>query len=133
MNTGCLAATRLRKALAMEDGFMMMTFWLTTARNFPTWPCRRGVDLRFLGKSEEKPIQKALVRGSRLPLGSPGPLRPVPKAKLSQTMTGAKSFLLKAFDPFFRKNGQTELPIKITGSREHPSFGLDFGHKGEGD
>jgi AsmA-like C-terminal region len=55
------------------------------------------------------------------------------QAKLSQTMTGVKSFLLKAFDPFFRKNGQTELPIKITGSREHPSFGLDFGHKGEGD
>ena len=51
------------------------------------------------------------------------------KARLSQTMTGAKSFLLKAFDPFFRKNGQTELPIKITGTREHPSFGLDFGHK----
>ena len=51
------------------------------------------------------------------------------KAKLSQTMTGAKSFLLKAFDPFFRKNGKTELPIKITGSRDHPSFGLDFHHK----
>jgi hypothetical protein len=51
------------------------------------------------------------------------------QAKLSQTMTGAKSFLLKAFDPFFRKNGQTELPIKITGTREHPSFGLDFRHK----
>ena len=51
------------------------------------------------------------------------------KAKLSQTMTGAKSFLLKAFDPFFRKNGQTELPIKITGTRAHPSFGLDFHHK----
>jgi len=51
------------------------------------------------------------------------------KAKLSQTMTGAKSFLLKAFDPFFRKNGQTELPIKITGTRDHPSFGLDFHHK----
>jgi len=44
-------------------------------------------------------------------------------------MTGAKSFLLKAFDPFFRKNGETELPIKITGTREHPSFGLDFHHK----
>jgi hypothetical protein len=51
------------------------------------------------------------------------------KAKLSQTTTGAKSFLLKAFDPFFRKSGQTELPIKITGQREHPSFGLDLRHK----
>jgi AsmA-like C-terminal region len=50
-------------------------------------------------------------------------------AKLSQTMTGAKSFILKAFDPFFRKNGKTEIPIKITGTREHPSFGLDLHHK----
>ncbi len=51
------------------------------------------------------------------------------KAKLSQTMTGAKSFILKAFDPFFRKGGQTEIPIKITGTRDHPSFGLDLRHK----
>jgi AsmA-like C-terminal region len=51
------------------------------------------------------------------------------QAKLSQTMTGTKSFLLKAFDPFFRKNGETQLPIKITGQREHPTFGLDIHHK----
>jgi hypothetical protein len=51
------------------------------------------------------------------------------QAKISQTVTGAKSFLLKAVDPFFRKNGQTEVPIKITGQREHPSFGLDLHHK----
>ena len=53
------------------------------------------------------------------------------KAKLSQTTTGFKSFFLKAFDPFFRKNGMTVLPIKVTGTREQPSFGLDFGHKKE--
>ena len=51
------------------------------------------------------------------------------QAKISQTTTGAKSFILKAVDPFFRKNGQTELPIKITGQRDHPSFGLDLRHK----
>jgi hypothetical protein len=50
-------------------------------------------------------------------------------AKLSQMTTGFKSVLLKAFDPFFRKNGVTELPIKITGKRDHPNFGLDFHHK----
>jgi hypothetical protein len=50
-------------------------------------------------------------------------------AKLSQMTTGVKSVLLKAFDPFFRKNGATQLPIKITGKRHHPSFGLDFRHK----
>ncbi len=51
------------------------------------------------------------------------------QAKISQTTTGAKSFVLKAVDPFFRKNGQTEIPIKITGQREHPSFGLALHHK----
>lgn len=51
------------------------------------------------------------------------------QAKISQTTTGAKSLLLKAVDPFFRKNGQTEVPIKITGQRDHPTFGLDLRHK----
>jgi AsmA-like C-terminal region len=49
------------------------------------------------------------------------------QAKLSQTTTGMKSFFLKAVDPFFKgKQGGTELPIKITGTKEHPSFGLDL-------
>jgi len=47
-------------------------------------------------------------------------------AKLSQTMTGAKSFFLKAVDPFFRKNGVTEIPIKITGTKDEPKYGLDL-------
>jgi hypothetical protein len=47
-------------------------------------------------------------------------------AKLSQVTTGFKSFLLKPFDPFFRKNGVTVLLIKVTGTREQPSFGLEF-------
>ena len=51
------------------------------------------------------------------------------QAKISQTTTGVKSLVLKVVDPFFRKDGQTELPIKITGQRDHPSFGLDLGHK----
>jgi hypothetical protein len=48
-------------------------------------------------------------------------------AKLSQTTTGVKSFLLKAVDPFF-KNGTkgAVLPIKVTGSRSKPSVGLAF-------
>jgi hypothetical protein len=51
-------------------------------------------------------------------------------AKLSQTTTGAKSFFLKAVDPFFSKNGAgTDLPIKITGTKDHPSFGLDLRDK----
>jgi hypothetical protein len=50
-------------------------------------------------------------------------------AKLSETTTGFKSILLKAVDPFFRKEGKTVQPIKVTGTREKPSFGLDLGHK----
>ncbi len=51
-------------------------------------------------------------------------------AKLSQTTTGAKSFLLKAVDPFFKgKNGGSSLPIKITGTKDHPVYGLDLHHK----
>ena len=50
------------------------------------------------------------------------------EAKLSQTTTGFKSFILRAVDPFFRKNHATELPIKVTGDRSHPSFGLDLHH-----
>jgi len=52
------------------------------------------------------------------------------KARLSQTVTGAKSFFLKAFDPFFAKNGTgTELPITITGTRDNPVFGVSVFHK----
>jgi hypothetical protein len=51
-------------------------------------------------------------------------------AKLSQTTTGFKSLLLKAVDPFFKKGTKgAVLPIKIGGTRESPSFGLDLGIK----
>ena len=52
-------------------------------------------------------------------------------AKLSQMTTGVKSFFLKAVDPFVSKNGATDLPIKITGTRANPEFGLDRGHDDE--
>ncbi len=52
------------------------------------------------------------------------------EAKVSQTQTGFKSVLLKAVDPFFKKKGAgAVVPIRITGTRENPSFGLDFGRK----
>jgi hypothetical protein len=51
-------------------------------------------------------------------------------AKLSQTTTGVKSFFLKAVDPFFRgKDGGTVLPIKITGTKDEPKYGLDLHDK----
>jgi predicted nuclease with RNAse H fold len=46
-------------------------------------------------------------------------------AKLSQTATGFKSILLRAVDPLFRRRGSSVLPIKVTGTIEDPSFGLD--------
>jgi hypothetical protein len=55
-------------------------------------------------------------------------------AKVSQMMTGWKSILLKPVDPFFSKHGAgTEVPIKITGTRSEPKFGLDFKHKDKDD
>jgi AsmA-like C-terminal region len=47
-------------------------------------------------------------------------------AKLSETMTGWKRWLLKPADPFFAKNGAgTFVKIKIEGSSHGPKFGLD--------
>jgi hypothetical protein len=52
------------------------------------------------------------------------------QAKLSQTVTGKKSFFLKAVDPFFSKEGAgTLLPITITGKREAPTLGVSAFHK----
>lgn len=52
------------------------------------------------------------------------------QAKLSQTTTGVKSFFLKAVDPFFEgRNAGTVLPIKITGTRDRPLFGINFHDK----
>jgi hypothetical protein len=51
-------------------------------------------------------------------------------AKVSQMTTGIKSFLLRAADPFFKKRGAgAVIPIKITGKRDKPSFGLELRRK----
>jgi hypothetical protein len=47
-------------------------------------------------------------------------------AKISQTVTGFKSLLLKIVDPLFaRPGGGSSIPIKIEGTRREPKFGLD--------
>jgi hypothetical protein len=52
------------------------------------------------------------------------------KARLSQTMTGAKSFFLKAIDPFFAKKGAgAVIPISVTGTREQPAVSVSVFHK----
>jgi hypothetical protein len=48
-------------------------------------------------------------------------------AKLSETTTGMKSVALRVLNPFFKgPTSGSVLPIKITGSRSNPSFGLDL-------
>jgi hypothetical protein len=50
-------------------------------------------------------------------------------AKVSQTQSGIKSMLLKLIDPLFKqKDGSgSAIPIRLSGTRKAPSFGLDFG------
>ena len=48
-------------------------------------------------------------------------------AKVSQTVSGWKSLLLKIADPLFSRNGGgSSIPIKIEGTRNDPKFGLDM-------
>jgi len=48
--------------------------------------------------------------------------------KVSDTTTGIKHVLLKLVDPLFKRDGGgSAVPIKITGPRSDPSFGLDKG------
>ena len=48
------------------------------------------------------------------------------QAKISETMSGWKHWLLKPVDPFFSKHGAgTYLKIKVVGDAKHPKFGLD--------
>jgi hypothetical protein len=52
------------------------------------------------------------------------------QAKVSEAVTGWKSWLLKAVDPFFAKHGHgAEIPIHISGARTHPDFGVDLFRK----
>jgi hypothetical protein len=52
-------------------------------------------------------------------------------AKVSQMVASRwKSILLKPVDPFFKKDGAgAEIPVKISGTKSAPKFGLDLGHK----
>jgi AsmA-like C-terminal region len=50
--------------------------------------------------------------------------------KLSNTTSGAKAVLLKMMDPLFKKRNKGEiLPVRISGTYQKPSFGLDLEDK----
>jgi len=49
-------------------------------------------------------------------------------SKVSQTVGGWKSLMLKVIDPLFnRDGGGSSIPIKIEGTKNDPKFGLDMG------
>ena len=55
-------------------------------------------------------------------------------ATISQIVGGWKGFLLKPADRFLKKNGAgTDVPIRISGTRKDPSFGVEFGELGKKD
>jgi hypothetical protein len=49
-------------------------------------------------------------------------------SEVAKTTSGMKSAMLKVLQPFFKKKPSGYVaPVKITGTYEHPSFGLDWG------
>ena len=49
-------------------------------------------------------------------------------ASASNTLTGFKRWLVKPFDPLFRKNGAgTRLVIRVEGTQDHPKVALELG------
>lgn len=53
------------------------------------------------------------------------------QAEVSKTTHGIKSLMLKALDPFLKSKPDGYLtPVKITGTYDHPAFGLDLGDSG---
>jgi hypothetical protein len=54
------------------------------------------------------------------------------QATVSELVGGWKGFLLKPADRFFKKDGAgTEVPIRVSGTREDPKFGVDLGRMKE--
>jgi hypothetical protein len=88
----------------------------------------RNGDIRFSGLSFRVPGAAVDLAGSYGIYSEEIDLRGTARleAKVSQTMTGWKRWALKPVDPFFSKNGAgTFLPIRVSGTRQSPQFGLD--------
>jgi hypothetical protein len=50
--------------------------------------------------------------------------------QISNTQNGPKALLLKAIQPFFKKKKKKEIvPVRISGTYDHPTFGLDLSDK----
>jgi hypothetical protein len=86
---------------------------------------------RFSNLSFSVPGALAQMRGTYNLLNEKIDLRGTLKteAEVSKTTNGVKALMLKVLDPFFKnkhREGYTA-PVKITGTYEHPAFGLDLG------
>jgi hypothetical protein len=56
------------------------------------------------------------------------------EATISQIVGGWKGFLLKPADRYLRKNGAgTDVPIRVSGTRSAPEFGVEFDRLGKKD
>jgi hypothetical protein len=56
------------------------------------------------------------------------------KATVSEVVGGWKGFLLKPVDGWLKKNGAgTDVPIKLSGTKKDPKFGVEFGRLGKND
>jgi hypothetical protein len=52
------------------------------------------------------------------------------QATLSETQSGVKHWLLKPFDPLFKKNGAGfQVPLEVGGTKDHPEVGTHVFHK----
>ena len=52
------------------------------------------------------------------------------QSKISNTESGTKAFLLKMMEPFFKKKKKGEIvPVRISGTYGHPTFGLSLNDK----
>jgi hypothetical protein len=86
---------------------------------------------RFSNLSFSVPGALAQMRGTYNLLNEKIDLRGTLKteAEVSKTTHGVRAVMLKVLDPFFKnkhREGYTA-PVKITGTYEHPAFGLDLG------
>lgn len=90
-------------------------------------------------------LQQGIARLSDLRFGVPGALAQmhgtynlvsqkvdlhgdlITQKSIANTTTGLKSAVLRMLTPFFKKKHSEKAPVKITGSYNHPSFGLDLG------
>ena len=89
----------------------------------------RGGTARFSNLSFSVPGALAQLQGTYNLITEKIDLRGTLKtdSEPSNTTHGMKALILKVLDPFFKKkHAGYVMPVKITGTYEHPSFGLDL-------